>query len=118
MTTLGQAASLVRSKNAGPFWTTIDAFFPDDASYRQAAASPLTDRAVIAEVYGIAPASVEVFELERLRAIKVSFPRPTVQGSLDDTDLHAGQQYVPLLSLELTEPFELTEPLEQTQGPR
>jgi Domain of unknown function (DUF4387) len=27
---LGQMATLVRSKNAGPFWMTIDAFFDDD----------------------------------------------------------------------------------------
>jgi hypothetical protein len=28
--------------------------------------------------------------------VKVSFPRPIVQGSLRDRDMHAGQHHVPL----------------------
>jgi hypothetical protein len=40
-----------------------------------------------------------VFELADLCAIKISFPRPVVQGSLHDRDMHGGQQYVPLLAL-------------------
>jgi hypothetical protein len=40
-----------------------------------------------------------VFELADLCAIKISFPRPVVQGSLRDRDMHGGQQYVPLLAL-------------------
>jgi len=44
---------------------------------------------------------VQVFLLDELNAIKVSLPRPVVQGALNDTDLHAGQQYIPLLSIEI-----------------
>jgi hypothetical protein len=29
----------------------------------------------------------------------VSFPRPVVQGSLHDRDMHAGQHHVPLASV-------------------
>jgi hypothetical protein len=43
--------------------------------------------------------SVRIFTLPNLNAIKVSLPRPHVQGSLRDTDLHGGQQYVPLLAI-------------------
>lgn len=38
-------------------------------------------------------------ELPALRAIKVSMPRPRVQGSVGDRDMHGGQQYVALLDL-------------------
>lgn len=98
-TTLGSIAQYVRSKNAGPFWLTIDAFFADADTYRQGARSGLTDPAVIARIYGVPAESVQVHLLDHLNAIKVSFPRPVVQGSLHDADLHAGQQYMPLLDL-------------------
>jgi hypothetical protein len=100
-TTLGQIALHVRSKNAGPFWMTIDAFFDDDSSYQRAASSPLTDPGRISALYGIDIDQVAIYRLPAIRAIKISFPRPVVQGSINDRDLHAGQQYVPLLEIEV-----------------
>jgi len=38
---------------------------------------------------------------ERALALKVSLPRPKVQCAPDETDCYAGQQYAPLLDLEL-----------------
>ncbi len=35
MATLGDLAKLVRSKNAGPFWLTIDIMFDDAEAYRR-----------------------------------------------------------------------------------
>jgi hypothetical protein len=98
-TTLGELADLVRSKNAGPFWLTIDVFLATKGDYVRAASSRLTDPDYIAQTYGIPASSVRIFGLPNLKAIKVSLPRPVVQGSLRDTDLHAGQQYVPLLAI-------------------
>jgi hypothetical protein len=100
-TTLGELASLVRSKNAGPFWVTIDMFFPDDATYDRASTSPIIDVETIGGRYAVDPNGVRVFLLPDLRAIKISFPRPTNQGSKDDRDMHAGQQYVPLLDIDI-----------------
>ena len=94
--TLGDLALEVRSKNAGPFWMTLEAFMPDDESYRIADALITAD--LITELYQIAPESLQVFRIPQLRVIKVSFPRPVVQGSLHDRDMHAGQQHVPLAS--------------------
>ena len=98
-TPLGELADLVRSKNAGPFWMTIDVFLPDETSYRRASDSPLTDPDTIAQLFGASAATVQVHRLPGLRAIKVSLPRPAVQGSPADRDIHAGQQFVPLLRL-------------------
>lgn len=101
MTTLGQLATLVRSKNAGPFWVTIDIFLPDPAAYERAVASDLTDSAAIAVRYAVRPSEVKVFLLPDLHAIKVSFPRVHAQGGAHDRDMHSGQQYVPLLDVEI-----------------
>ncbi len=96
-TALGDLATQVRSKNAGPFWITIDVFFATDDAYDCAVRSPLTDPQAIGSKYATNPAKVRVFRLPQLRAVKVSLPRPTAQGSLGDRDMHAGQQYVPIL---------------------
>jgi hypothetical protein len=95
--TLGDLALEVRSKNAGPFWMTLEAFMPDDAAYR--IADTLITADVIAELYHVAPQSLQLFRIPQLRVVKVSFPRPIVQGSLHDRDMHAGQHHVPLANL-------------------
>lgn len=98
--TLGDLAQLVRSKNAGPYWLTLDVFFADDADYEQAV-DVVTEEAV-ASAYRVEPAGVRIYRLPEIRVIKASFPRPVVQGSLGDRDMHSGQQYVPLAALPLT----------------
>lgn len=102
MTTLGELATLVRSKNAGPFWVTIDIFLPDAVAYERAAATAaLTDGESIATRYDVPPSTVKIFPLTDLNAIKISFPRPSVQGGAHDRDMHSGQQYVPLLDIDI-----------------
>ncbi len=95
--TLGDLALEVRSKNAGPFWMTLEAFMPDEESYRIADALITTE--LISDLYHIAPASMQIFRIPELRVVKVSFPRPVAQGSLHDRDMHAGQHHVPLASM-------------------
>jgi hypothetical protein len=114
--TLGELALEVRSKNAGPFWMTLEAFMPDDAAYRIAdtlitadviaelyhvarIADTLITAEAIAELYHVVPQSLQLFRIPQLRVVKVSFPRPIVQGSLHDRDMHAGQHHVPLANL-------------------
>jgi hypothetical protein len=94
--TLGDVADLVRSKNAGPFWVTFDIFFATDADYEVVTASGTIERRAIADLYRVPPDDVHIFHLPRVRAIKISFPRPVTQGSFTDRDIHAGQQYIPL----------------------
>jgi hypothetical protein len=101
VTSLAELATLVRSKNAGPFWLTLDIFLPDQNTYGRVSSSPVTDPQIIGDLYQVDPDQVQVFKLADLRAIKISFPRPVVQGSLQDRDMHGGQQYVPLLTLEI-----------------
>ena len=92
--TLGDLALEVRSKNAGPFWMTLEAFMPDDETYRIADAVITAE--LISELYHVGTAALQVYRIPQLRVIKVSFPRQVVQGSLHDRDMHAGQHHVPL----------------------
>jgi hypothetical protein len=91
----------IRSKNAGPFWITIDVFFDGPEHYQKYRDSPSLDAASIASLYGTDPKWVKRFAIDSLNTVKISFVRPTPQGGLVERDMHAGQQYVRLLDLEL-----------------
>lgn len=99
--TVGHVAELVRSKNAGPFWQTLDVFCDSDEAYEELAAESVLSPERIAALYRVDAASVRVFRLPNLRVIKISFPRAVSSGSVGDRDVHAGQQHVPLQSLPL-----------------
>lgn len=100
-TTVKDVAALVRSKNAGPFWLTLDVMFNDEESYRRAKRSSLVDAQYIAELFSLPASDVKVFEHDIALAIKVSIPRPVSSGSAADSDVFGGQQYAPLLDLPL-----------------
>ena len=99
--TLGSVARQIRSKNAGPFWVTIDIFLNSDADYETVAADGVITAERIAAMYGADEHLVKIFRLPNLRVVKISYPRLTPQGSMADRDVHAAQQYIPLLELEL-----------------
>lgn len=99
MTTIGDLAVLVRSKNAGPFWLTIDVMFDDEQNYRRVRDSDVINRRAIAQMFRRDPADIIVVNHDAALAIKVSFPRPHSSGSKYDSDVYGGQQYAPLLAL-------------------
>lgn len=101
METFGNTARYIRSKNAGPFWVTVDLFFNDKESFDKVANSANLSEQVFAEIYRIPPEQVRIFKLESILVIKVSFPRQQPQGGPYECDMHAGQQYVMLTNVKL-----------------
>ena len=99
--TLQDVAIEIRSKNAGPFWVTMELFLRDTAAYAIAADPAFLDEEVIGRLYGVPAAGVRIFRVPSLNVVKISFPRPAAQGSLRDRDIHAGQHHVPLAVLPL-----------------
>lgn len=98
-TTVGDLAALVRSKNASPFWLTIDIMFEDDASYETVRDADVVTADRMAEIFRLPATDVKVFHHDRARALKVSFPRAVSSGSARDNDAFGGQQYAPILDL-------------------
>lgn len=103
MITLGQLATLVRSKNAGPFWITIDIFCDTAAAYHAIATPGVITADRIAALYRVEASAIKIFLLDDLRAVKISFPRPAAQGSACDRDMHSGQQYVSVMNLSVSD---------------
>jgi hypothetical protein len=86
---------------AGPFWVTLELFMRDSDGYRLAAAETFLNEAVVADLYRVDAASVQIFRIRALNVVKISFPRPGPQGSMRDRDMQAGQHHVPLALPEL-----------------
>jgi hypothetical protein len=98
---LGDVCRYVRSKNAGPFWVTVDMFFDSTESYATYHDDPAISADAIAAIYGVDAALVKRFPVASLNMVKISYPRATPQGGVHERDMHAGQQFVPLLELQL-----------------
>ncbi len=96
--------TLVRSKNAGPFVLTFDLMFKDLDSLRYVRRSGVFTKAFIAETFAVAEEEVLLVYHEPALALKISIPRPVFQGELDDADCYGGQQYIPLMDVEIGQP--------------
>lgn len=91
----------VRSKNAGPFWITMDLSFTDAAAFDRYAGACALQPEAIAALYGVEPAQVTCFLVQDLSVLKISYPRQRPQGGAIERDMHGGQQYIRLLDVEL-----------------
>ncbi|MFT4956692.1 MAG: hypothetical protein ACI8U3_003105 [Brevundimonas sp.] len=92
----------VRSKNAGPYWVTIDIFFHDAESFTRFGYSDALGAEAIGALFGADPAQVKRFAVPGLNVVKISYPRASPQGGEVERDMHCGQQYVRLLDIELS----------------
>ena len=101
MARLRDVSRYVRSKNAGPFWITLDLFFDGEDNYVRFVDAPALSAEGVARIYGVDPAHVRRYPVDSLQVLKISFPRQTPQGGPHERDMHGGQQYVRLLDLEL-----------------
>jgi len=99
MTTVGSVAQKVRSKNAGPFWVTIDIFCGTASAFARLSAALKTED--IAGLYRQPSQLVKRFDIADLNVIKFSFPRPVVQGHRLDRDMHGAQWAVLVAELTL-----------------
>ena len=86
MATFSEAARYIRSKNAGPFWITIDVFCNNQESFEMLSKSDSLKPEVIARVYKVDPGNINYFYYHPsapLRfLIRAPFPRgPNMKGT-------------------------------------
>lgn len=95
MPELGALVEKVRSKNAGPFWITVDVFCGTAEAFD--AVRPKLTAIAVARVFDVPPQDLKRFEIPALNVLKFSFPRHEIQGDPRDRDMH-GASYGPLLA--------------------
>jgi hypothetical protein len=99
MPRLGDQVLRVRSKNAGPFWITVDVFCGTREVFEQLKDALRTE--AVAALFQQPSQLVKRFDIADLNVIKFSFPRPVVQGARTDRDMHGAQWAVLLAELDL-----------------
>ena len=101
MSTLGELARVVRSKNAGALYYTLDLMFADEDTYNKVMASNVVNPARIAELYRISANAVQVINYDVAFAIKITIPRDVPSGDPACNDVYGAQQHAPLLGIEV-----------------
>lgn len=99
MAKLGDICEKIRSKNAGPFWLSVDIFCGTSQIYDRVVAVLATDG--IARLFAADPAQMKRFDIASLNVIKFSLPRPEIQGSVRDRDMHGASWAALLQELEI-----------------
>ena len=96
---LRDVASVIRSKNAGPFELTLDVLLKDDASFELLTKNDVINKSVIAELYKIPETDViAIVYFPNARAIKATIVRPCASGALQERDVYGAQQHGPLVN--------------------
>lgn len=90
---------ILRSKNAGPLYITFDLIFSSRQNMEYVAQR--LKKEDIATAYGTDPGKIEIISYEVVNSIKITFPRKTVSGNLDDNDIYGCQQHTPLANIEI-----------------
>lgn len=98
---LWEVAKLIRSKNSGPFELTFDVILKDRATYEMVRDAKVINVEWFARTYRLKPEVVSIINYDAASAIKITIPRPTISGDIDDNDVFGGQQYGPLVDLEV-----------------
>jgi hypothetical protein len=79
----------------------VDLFFDGEANYRKYRDSPALGPQLFQRLFGAEPQLVKRIPVDRLAMIKISYPRPQPQGWMGERDMHAGQQFVRLLDVDI-----------------
>ena len=99
MTRLGDLAVVLRSKNAGPLTLTIDIIFDDKDKYDRIVQSGIINQRSVSDLYDVDENDVLITAYAIVNAIKVSFPRKHVSGSVLDDDVYGCQQHRPIADI-------------------
>ena len=92
---------MLRSKNAGPLWLTMDLSFEEKATMLKLLQSGVLNAATIAKLYDVAEDSVKIIPYPVVNAIKITIPRKHPSGALQDSDIYGCQQHMALANLEV-----------------
>ncbi|EXJ91695.1 hypothetical protein A1O3_00245 [Capronia epimyces CBS 606.96] len=99
---LGELASVIRSKNAGPYELTFDVMFGSPENYSKVKSSNVLTKSTIADLYRIDEAEVvAALWWDPAMAFKATVKRPIISGGFGETDTHGSCQHTRLMYLQI-----------------
>ena len=105
--TLGDIASVVRSKNAGPYEITFDVLFDRQEIFQTIKTSDMLTKETIARLFDLSlDQIIWCGFFDQAMAFKATILRirkdgPVASGGFMENNVHGAQMYVPLMQLEL-----------------
>ena len=95
---LKDIASVIRSKNAGPYELTLDVLLQSDEMFEKLRAADVINKKSIAALYGLPEEDVlSIVYVPNARAIKATLVRPLPSGAMGERDVYGAQQHAPLV---------------------
>lgn len=96
-------ASVIRSKNSGPYELTFDIIFKDVEMYKRVKEVKAIDGKLFATLYEIEESDIiSLVYFDPAKAVKITIVRPIPSGALGETDVYGAQQHAPLMKMTLT----------------
>ena len=100
MTKLTDIASVIRSKNSGPYELTVDIIFNKTEDYERVKQGGFINEELICSLYNVTPEQIiGIIAFDPAKAIKATIKRPLCSGDLGETDVYGAQQHAPLLGI-------------------
>ena len=98
---LKDIASVIRSKNAGPYELTLDIILKEREMFDKLKAADIINAEVIARLYKIPVEDVlSIVYFPNALAIKATIVRPLASGNMGERDVYGAQQHAPLVNFE------------------
>lgn len=101
MALIKDIAQICKSKNAGPFYITIDVLFEDHEIYLKVKETGVLSESLFAKLYSVNEQDVLFTPYDTASAFKATLPRAIPAGDLGDTDVYGAQQHAPLLNVDI-----------------
>ena len=93
-------ASVIRSKNSGPYELTFDTIFKDVEMFKKVKAAQAINNKMFAALYQIDESDIiGLVYFDPAKAVKITIVRPIPSGALGETDVYGAQQHAPLMNM-------------------
>ncbi len=97
---LTDVASVIRSKNSGPYELTFDIIFKEMDMYQQVKSAKVFTTQMFALLYHIPESQIiSLVHFDPAKAVKITVVRPIPSGALGETDVYGAQQHAPLMRM-------------------
>ncbi len=98
---LVDVASVIRSKNSGPYELTFDIIFKDFDMYNKVKSAKAINEKAFCRLYNIPESDIiGLVYFDPAKAVKITIVRPIPSGALGETDVYGAQQHAPLMKME------------------
>ena len=102
MTKLTDIASVIRSKNSGPFELTLDIIFRTQEDFERFTEKRILCPGLLEKLYKVSEDQIiSIIDFPQAKAVKATIVRPIASGAPGERDVYGAQQHGPLMELEL-----------------